>query len=333
MSGYVMRYVSICSGIEAASVAWHPLGFEPVMFADIDPFASAVLQCRFPNVPNVGDFTQIGIKHHVENIDLLVGGTPCQAFSTSGDQLGMDDPRGKLSIEFIRLIERIQPRWIVWENVVGVLRNDKGRALGSFLGALGKCGYGFAYRILDAQHFGVPQRRRRIFVIGYRGGDWRRAAAVLFEQENLQRDNIPTRNKLGVNKKAALAKNGSDHTRQIENDSDIVSISKFNFFTYKIMEKNIANTLMKNSGSETIGADGCIVIRQGNALRRFMPKECERLMGFPPDWTSVMYKGLLAKDGPRYAALGNSMAVPCMSWLGSRIAMVDSIKTNIAAEA
>jgi DNA (cytosine-5)-methyltransferase 1 len=186
-----VRFLSVCSGIEAASCAWEPLGFEPVAFAEIDPFASAVLAHRYPNVPNLGDFTQIGAEH-VGAVDLLVGGTPCQDFSVAGLRAGLAGDRGRLTVEFVRLLERVRPGWFVWENVPGVLSVDGGRAFGAFLGLLGKCGYGFAYRVLDAQYFGVPQRRRRVFVVGCLG-EWRRAAAVLFERDGVRGDPAPRR--------------------------------------------------------------------------------------------------------------------------------------------
>jgi DNA (cytosine-5)-methyltransferase 1 len=187
----VLTFGSVCSGIEAASVAWEPLGWRPAWFAEIDPFASAVLAHRWPGVENRGDFTRIE-SESPGSIDVLVGGTPCQSFSVAGRRLGLDDPRGNLAIEFLRLARRLRPLWLVWENVPGVLSSGGGRDFGAFLGLLGQLGYGFAYRVLDAQHFGVPQRRRRVFVVGHLG-DWRRAAAVLFERESLSGNPPPGR--------------------------------------------------------------------------------------------------------------------------------------------
>jgi DNA (cytosine-5)-methyltransferase 1 len=184
-------YGSVCSGIEAATAAWHPLGWRPAFFSEIDNFPRAVLQHHYPDVPLHGDFTTIQ-EHDYDPIDLLVGGTPCQAFSVAGLRKGFADERGNLTLEFVKLAQRLRPRWVVWENVPGVLSIDRGRAFGSFLGTLAECGYGFAYRVLDAQHFGVPQRRRRVFVVGYLG-DWRPPAAVLFERESLLRDITPSR--------------------------------------------------------------------------------------------------------------------------------------------
>ena len=170
-----MRYLSVCSGIEAATVAWHTLGWTPVAFSEIEPFPAAVLAHHYPNVPNYGDMTK-----HKEwplgpgSIDLLVGGTPCQSFSVAGLRKGISDPRGGLMLTYLEIAQRLRPRWIVWENVPGVLSSGGGRDFGSFLGALGELRYGWAYRVIDAQYCrvdgrwpkAVPQRRRRVFVVG-----------------------------------------------------------------------------------------------------------------------------------------------------------------------
>ena len=183
-----MRYLSVCSGMEAASVAWHPLGWQPVGFSEIEPFPCAILKHRFPNIPNYGSLTEYK-QWPLEPgaIDLLVGGTPCQSFSVAGLRKGLDDPRGNLALVFLGLADKLKPRWIVWENVPGVLSSAGGRDFGSFLGALVELGYGFAYRVLDAQHFGVPQRRRRVFVVACLG-DWRAPAEVLLESDCVRRD-------------------------------------------------------------------------------------------------------------------------------------------------
>ena len=170
-----MKYGSVCSGVEAASVAWHPLGWEPQWFSEIEKFPSAVLGHHYPNVPNLGDMTKFKEWPNDRPIDVLVGGTPCQSFSVAGLRKGLDDPRGNLMLTYLAIAERYRPRWLVWENVPGVLSSNKGRDFGTFLGALGKLGYGFAYRVLDAQYFGVAQRRKRVFVVGYLG-DWPRSA-------------------------------------------------------------------------------------------------------------------------------------------------------------
>lgn len=241
-----MNYVSVCSGIEAATVAWHPLGWRPVAFSEIEKFPSAVLSHHYPSVPNLGDMTKykewdiesISVRSRSKRqaegdrtdqhrpcpahdsksgscgccnargsngettngtINLVVGGTPCQAFSVAGLRKGLDDPRGNLSLVFLGLLEQVRPKWVVWENVPGVLSIDGGRAFGAFLGGLAQLGYGWAYRVLDAQYVrvdgyecAVPQRRRRVFVVGY-SGDWRPPAAVLFERTCLSGHPAPSR--------------------------------------------------------------------------------------------------------------------------------------------
>jgi DNA (cytosine-5)-methyltransferase 1 len=186
-----LRYLSVCSGIEAASVAWHELGWTPVGFSEIEPFPCAVLKHRFPTVPNFGDMTKYKEWKINDPIDLIVGGTPCQAFSVAGLRKGLADPRGNLTLTFLGMVERFRPRWVIWENVPGVL-SERTWAFGSFLGGLGQLGYGWAYRILDAQYFGVAQRRRRVFVVA-NTGSWQRAAAVLFEPACMRGDSAPSR--------------------------------------------------------------------------------------------------------------------------------------------
>lgn len=177
-----MRYLSVCSGIEAASVAWHDMGWTPVGFSEIEPFPCEVLKQRFPNVKNYGDLTNYE-QWDIEpgTVDVLVGGPPCQAFSVAGLREGMADPRGNLSLIYFGLVKRLKPKWIVYENVPGLLSARSGSDFSALLSALAECGYGFAYRMLDAQHFSLAQRRQRIFIVGCRTGDWRHPAAVLFD--------------------------------------------------------------------------------------------------------------------------------------------------------
>jgi site-specific DNA-cytosine methylase len=188
-----LRYLSVCSGIEAASVAWEPLGWQPAAFAEVEKFPSAVLAHHWPHVPNLGDMTKYE-EWKLGTIDLLAGGTPCQSFSVAGLRQGLRDPRGGLMLTYLEIAQRHRPRWLVWENVPGVLSSHGGRDFGAFLGALGALGYGWAYRVLDAQWFGVAQRRRRVFVVGC-AGDGAAAATVLFESESVCRNPAPSREK------------------------------------------------------------------------------------------------------------------------------------------
>ena len=490
-----LKYLSICSGIEAATVAWHGLSWQPAGFSEIDPFARAVLAHHYPDVPLHGDFTALKESDYAA-IDLLVGGTPCQSFSIAGLRKGLADDRGNLTLEYIRLAERTCPRWLVWENVPGVLSIDEGLAFGAFLGGLAECGYGFAYRIFDAQYFGVPQRRRRVFVVGH-FGDWRPAAAVLFERESLRRDITPRRESreavaaltatgvgtcgaddnqgqaghliahtlradgfdasedgsgrgvpllafggnntsgsidvaAGLNAKStqrqdfetetliafsakdygngaaehiaptlramthdgshsngggqlavAFAQNSRDEVRMLNGDGSLAGAlpaqpgMKQQTFVAGCFkpgqsaasrsigyEENVAPSLEAGGGgnnrpailhpldlrnatrdpdkrdavnrqSNGIGGDGdpsptistahMPGILSPMAVRRLTPRECERLQGFPDDYTLIPYHGKPAADGPRYKALGNSMAVPVMRWLGERIQKIEAM--------
>jgi DNA (cytosine-5)-methyltransferase 1 len=358
-----VRFLSVCSGIEAASVAWSPLGFEAVAFAEVEQFPSAVLAHHYPTVPNWGDIEKFNDWPHPD-IDVLVGGTPCQSFSVAGRRKGLADLRGNLALVYLAIAERYRPEWVVWENVPGVLSSGGGRDFGAFLGGLAQLGYGFAYAILDARYFGVPQRRRRVFVVGH-FGDWRRAAAVLFERASLSGDSPPGRE---AGESVALpvtsrVDRGGEH-REAHGNNLIANslgakkdggwrgdLDNDTFIAHSLRAQSqpshradsdtfVAHCLNGHGGridaeSETFiaqplrGFDGVHpplntvnsqqILRERSTVRRLTPRECERLQGFPDDYTLIPYRGRLAADGPRYKALGNSMAVPVMRWIGARL--------------
>ncbi len=341
-----MKYGSVCSGVEAATAAWHPLGWEPQWFSEIEKFPSAVLEHHYPNTPNLGDMTEFK-EWPNDPIDLLVGGTPCQSFSVAGLRKGLDDPRGNLMLTYLAIAERYQPRWLVWENVPGVLSSNRGRDFGTFLAALGQIGYGFAYRVLDAQYFGVAQRRRRVFVVGYLG-DWRRAAAVLFERESLSGHPAPSREAREEVAQCLTTRTGSAYDPTTETlpiafgaqnsakQGDSVSTevtptldkSKTPAVAVDVYNQTIdgqtAATLTKACGG--VNSSGPKVMQ--SSVRRLTPVECERLQGFPDDYTQIAWRNKAAEDcpdGPRYKAMGNSMAVPVMRWIGERVQMVEEM--------
>jgi len=300
------RYLSTFSGIEAASVAWEPLHWEPVAFSEIDPFANAVLRERFPQVRNLGDISTFRSWPQFDAVNLVVGGSPCQSFSVAGLRRGLRDPRGNLALTFLSVVDRLRPEWVVWENVPGALSSGGGRDFGAFTGALAKLGFGFAYRVLDAQFFGVPQRRRRLFLVA-NARDWRLAASVLFEPEGGSRHPATGREQRRIAPTASASRpvkpsfwNGEQVTQTID---AVVAKQQM------MPEKNRFPVALVPSRFEAGATEA----------RRLTPKECERLQGFPDDWTAITYRNKPAADAPRYKAIGNSMAVPVMRWIGERI--------------
>jgi len=429
-----MNYLSVCSGIEAATVAWEPLGFKPLGFSEIEEFPCEVLRHHYPEVKNFGDMTQFQGWNINEAIDILAGGTPCQSFSIAGLRKGLDDPRGNLCLTYIAIAAKFKPRWIVWENVPGVLSSNGGRDFGSFLGALEKCGYGWSYRVLDAQWFGVAQRRRRVFVVANLGS-WQRSAAVLFERKSLQRNPAPSREawkRIAATITKGAGKRGdwqeelanciqttcNDYSRadgfnmvledqvgsviNVRTDGTVGTLRREthghepavvaygipgNWIgrkpenggnavepmndlapcltktdkhgVVKVYPISTQNALGRENGKEdwlvqpiaeyyshdycqdrvysTEGLSPALncsqhhTFRTSMAVRRLTPVECERLQGFPDNYTLISYRNKPAEqcpDSPRYKALGNSMAVPVMRWIGERIAMVEAIAKN-----
>ena len=348
-----MKFLSVCSGIEAASCAWD---WEAVAFSEIEKFPSQVLSHHYPETPNWGDMTKFK-EWPDANVDVLVGGTPCQSFSVAGLRKGLDDPRGNLMLTYLAIAAKYRPKWVVWENVPGVLSSNGGLDFASFLRGLGECGYGFAYRVLDAQYFGVPQRRRRVFVVGCLG-DWRSAAAVLFEQHSLQGHPAPSRKpRKDLAKFLTTSSQRNDaeteilvtqpiivHGTQDPCISDIAFAQGRNNGGENVMVQLMAvakpiavgtdvyNGAITGDVAATMGTPGSSVnasgptVMQSMAVRRLTPVECERLQGFPDGYTDIKPNGKSTPDGPRYKALGNSMAVPVMRWIGQRIEAVDRIK-------
>ena len=387
-----MNYLSVCSGIEAATVAWHDLGWNPLGFSEIENFPSEVLAHHYPNVPNLGDMTKFKEWDFGTNrLDLLVGGTPCQSFSVAGLRKGLDDPRGNLALTYVAILDKFRPKWCVWENVPGVLSSGGGRDFGSFLGALAELGYGWSYRVLDAQNFGVPQRRRRVFVVGHLG-DWKPSAKVLFESESLSWNIKKSREKreaitgyvessfgqyredgiAGTLKRSGGVAAGGSETfithcakkfptllsstagvsrpgnTATEHETyialqDISARDKFQNGkgwsnegkSYTVDTQglqgvaigvDIDNTSITSEISGTLCAEAQsrtnkgMGVMQSMLVRRLTPVECERLQGFPDNYTNIKEN---CPDGPRYKAIGNSMAVPVMKWIGKRIELIE----------
>ena len=277
-----MRFLSVCSGIEAASVAWEPLGFKAIGFSEIETFPCSVLAHRFPDVRNFGDMTRFEEWDINETIDILAGGTPCQDVSQGGLGKGWNADRSGLAWSFISIAEKFHPKWIVWENVKGALRGKHREGFMRFARRFDDLGYCFSWRVFDARYFGVPQRRPRVFAVASLGTDCSRK--VLLESEGIVGiDSSPSPPQVAV----CLTARGAGSLDDRE--------------TY---------------------------VRDASGVRHLTPIEHERLMGFPDDWTLVPHRGKPAADGPRYKAIGNSMAVPVMRWIGKRIKDNDDSKRS-----
>ena len=304
-----MTYLSVCSGIEAVSVAWESLGFTPIGFAEIGKFPCELLRQKYPNVKNYGDITQYE-KWNIGQFDILAGGTPCQSFSIAGKRGGTADERGALMYAYLGIVETYRPCWVIWENVPGVLSSNSGYDFASFLAGLEECGYGWAYRVLDAQYFGVPQRRRRVFVIGHIDNRTDLAAKVLFEPESMCGD-IAAGSETQKETTAVIGK-GVNYFRRGGN--------------FKYHKDKKAATLRSSAASDCFDL---VLTREKKYIRRLTPLECERLQGFPDNYTQIEWRGKPAEQCPdslRYKAIGNSMAVPVMRWIGERIKRITGEK-------
>ena len=266
---------------------------------------------------NYGDITQYE-KWNAGQFDILVGGTPCQSFSIAGKRGGTADKRGALMYAYLGIVETYRPRWIVWENVPGVLSSNSGYDFTSFLAGLEECGYGWAYRVLDAQYFGVPQRRRRVFVIGHSDNRTDLAAKVLFEPEK-----HGASFEAGKKKKQEIAgtlttgfgERGFDCDTILNNQFAVESYTQSSFAQYKV-----GVGTLKASGGD-FGGGSETIVKEGKKVRRLTPIECERLQGFSDNWTQIKWRGKSKEQCPdslRYKAIGNSMAVPVMRWIGER---------------
>ncbi|MCU7247276.1 DNA cytosine methyltransferase [Pseudomonas koreensis] len=378
-----LQYGSVCSGIEAVSVAWQPLGMTAAWFSEIAPFPCAVLAHHYPDVPNLGDMTLIAeqvLNESVSAPPILIGGTPCQDFSIAGFRAGLEAPRGALTLKFVELANAIdQARTrrnepaaiIVWENVPGVL-TDKRNAFGCFLAALAgedselhpprkvwsHAGVVFgpqrtvAWRVLDAQYFGVAQRRRRVFLVASARAGFD-PAAVLFESESPRRDLAPHRTP-----KAHIAPSAGAGTTT----DDLTQVRAFHNSYGMASGQGGAEAELECCPTLTCNHDVAIVVcstegpmgqqegtgnveitsRIKHKARRLLPQECERLQGLPSGYTRIPRHHYLARkisracpadrweqtangwmlmaaDGPRYDAIGNTMAVPCLIWIGKRL--------------
>ena len=342
-----MRYVSIFSGVEAATLAWEPLGWEPLAFAEVDRFPSAVLAERWPDVPNLGDVTEVKWNERFErgSVGLVVGGSPCQSFSVAGRRDGLDGASG-LMWEWVRCIRELMPRWVVWENVPGALSSGHGEDFGCLLRSLDDLGYGVVWRVLDAQFFGVAQRRRRVFLVGRLGAE--PPIEVLFEPDGLRRDHPTSREKreaLAARAGRGAAVAGFKYSAgagagSIGYSPELSPTATATCPAPATVSLDQTLCLADDNAKAALDLDMCGTLKVcGSApqvvrhmqVRRLTPLECERLQGFPDNHTRIPWRGkpeAECPDGPRYKAIGNSMAVPVMRWIGERIQICEKEEDN-----
>ena len=304
-----MKLATICSGIGAPELAARPLPYELVFASEIAKAPRLIHESNFPGTPLYGDFThEISKTEWVGKIECMVAGTPCQSFSTAGKQKGYKDSRGILSLEYVRLVRELEVPWMVLENVPGLLNKGFGEVLGLLCGredlvgigrwppfgwcARGKTGYSAAWGVLDAQEFGVPQRRKRVFLVGH-FGEWEEPASVLFDGRGVRED-FATR---GEEEKA--------HSRE----SSEGSVFRYNAVGELFLCKSVLHCFpaMDNTPGRIP------YVLQDGFVRRIFVREVARCFGFPDRWLD----GIAEKD--QFSCLGNSMAVPVISWLLRKI--------------
>lgn len=281
-----MKFLSLFDGCHMFGLGARRAGFGCAGTSEIDTHAANVTRYHYPNTPQLGDVRDVGAT----DADLIIGGFPCQDLSVAGDRRGLAGERSGLFWEIVRIARESSPRWLLLENVPGLLSSNGGRDMGAVLGALGELGYGWAYRVFDAQHFGVPQRRRRVFIVGC-FGDVRRAGQVLFEPQSV-RGNPTPRSREGGGAIPPLALHHTQHP-----------------ITGRV--------------SHCIGTESTVSVATRDGVRRLMPIECERLQGLPDDWTRYgrredgeVYQ---LADGPRYKMIGNGGYVGAVEWIARRI--------------
>jgi len=355
-----MRVLSLFSGIEAASVAWQPLGWQSVAFAEVSPFPCAVLAHHYPDVPNLGDVNAISAAQiaGLGPIDVVVGGSPCQDVSVAGRRNGLLGARSGLFYEQWRLFNAARThcgaRWLVWENVPGIFSSHRGRDFACVVGTLAGCrlavpedgwqtegvALGSAglleWAVLDAQWFGVAQRRRRVFAV-LDTGNWDDRPPILLEPESLRGD-CKTRPAAGEKRTATLAQNTADSRpnpfghRATPGDVDVKNDCVYQQLSFgEYVETKVASTL--TSHDSKYATDLVLSTPPGSevsSVRRLTPRECERLQGFPDDYTRIAWQGKPASQCPdslRYQSLGNSMAVPVMRWIGQQIQAAVSVSS------
>ena len=311
-----LTVASMFSGIGLIDLGLERAGMKTRVLCENDRAASTVLARRFPGIPIHPDIRELTADDLYAagcrpDATVTAAGFPCQDLSIAGGRRGMGEgTRSGLFWHVDRLLAEFAPRWVLLENVPGLLSSHGGRDMGAVLGALADRGYGYAYRVLDAQRFGVPQRRERVVIVGHLGEPWTAPAQVLLEPEGCGWDLATLRESgsratggagagSGVRRVAATLP--AHHGRMTAEDADNLLVC---------YQRVIRSGARLPDAIELVAAD--------TEVRRLTPLECERLQGAPDEWTEGQ------ADSPRYKQLGNSVAVPVFEWVGRRIVAVDA---------
>lgn len=291
----LLTYGSICTGIGSETLAWHILKWKPKWFAEIDPYCSKLLLDHYKDIPNLGDITKREINEFT-TCDVIVGGTPCQAFSINGIRKGMDDPRGRVTVRFLSILQNAQPKWVVWENVENILSIEEGRIFRYILDKLEECGYGWSYRVFDLRSFGYPQSRRRLFLVGTNRG-CQYAFASLFNSTQY----VTNKNETG----------------KIQNGS----MARVDGWAGDMTPKRMSNCIPTLKSSQ--GGEGTGIIVNGK-LRKLTIREHERVQGFHDDYTILTRSAKQFSNSVRRSMIGNSFPPPILYWIGNRINFLEN---------
>lgn len=304
----MLTFGSLFTGIGGFDLGFEEAGMRCLWQVEIDDACNRVLERHWPEVRRYRDVREVG-QHNLERVDLICGGFPCQDLSVAGRRAGLAGERSGLFFEFLRLIAELSPAWVVIENVPGLLSSARGRDMGIALRSLAECGYGYAYRVLDAQYFGVAQRRRRVFIVGHFGKPWSAPAKVLFEPESCDWDSPPHREKKSVS--ASLLASGAGTNRPAGIGSEI---------DFLVIQNPKTARALTTSNERMDATIETLISQDGISIRRLTPLECERLQGFPDGWTGG------ESDTTRYRMLGNAVCCNVAEWIGRRIIEIERRK-------
>lgn len=299
-----MRYFSTFSGIGGFELGF-PSDWECVGYSEIDKYASEVYQKHFPNHKPYGDITAIEGKE-LPDFDLLCGGFPCQAFSVAGKRGGFEDTRGTMFFHLARIAKQKQPRLLLFENVKGLLSHDKGRSFENILRTLDELGYNAQWQVLNSKNYGVPQNRERVFIVGHLRGTCRP------EVFSLREESKEDTRRVGEDVAYCLDSNYHKGTNTLEKSRRQIVAQRGRYNKSGSTQQRIEPR--KDSLSNTItSVQKDNLVLEDIQIRRLTPIECERLQGFPDNWTEGI------SNTQRYKCLGNAVTVNVTRYISSSL--------------